>query len=167
MFDTVCKFLVESFPADFAAWLLGERIELSELSPSELSLEPIRADILLLQSADRILHIEFQSRPDSDIAFRMTDYRLRLYRRFPAKSIHQVVIYLKPSQSSLVYQTAFDIPNTYHEFNVIRLWEQPTERFLSTPGLLPLAPLTQHQDRVAVLQKVAAQVENLPDQRAQ
>lgn len=83
MFDTVCKFLVESFPADFAAWLLGERIELSELSPSELSLEPIRADILLLQSADRILHIEFQSRPDSDIAFRMTDSSAASLPTFP------------------------------------------------------------------------------------
>ncbi|MEM8810688.1 MAG: flagellar assembly protein H, partial [Cyanobacteria bacterium P01_G01_bin.38] len=42
MFDTVCKFLVETFPTDFATWLLGEPIALSELSPSELSLEPIR-----------------------------------------------------------------------------------------------------------------------------
>nr|WP_265579868.1 hypothetical protein [Romeria gracilis] len=41
MFDTVCKFLAETFSADFASWLLGESVTLSKLSPSELSLEPI------------------------------------------------------------------------------------------------------------------------------
>jgi predicted transposase YdaD len=44
MFDNVCRFLAESFSADFATWLLGESIALTQLSPSELSLEPIRAD---------------------------------------------------------------------------------------------------------------------------
>ncbi|WP_277882416.1 hypothetical protein ACOWPH_00805 [Anabaena sp. PCC 7938] len=38
MFDNVCRFLAESFSADFATWLIGESIELTQLSPSELSL---------------------------------------------------------------------------------------------------------------------------------
>ena len=68
MFDTVCKFLVETFSIDFATWLLGKPVTLTELSPSELSLEPIRADaLILLQSEETILHLEFQSRPDEDM----------------------------------------------------------------------------------------------------
>ena len=39
IFDAVCKFLVETFSTDLANWLLGEPVALSELSPSELSLE--------------------------------------------------------------------------------------------------------------------------------
>ena len=75
MFDNVCKFLAETFPADFAQWLLGEPIPLGELSPSELSLEPIRADsLILLQSEGIILHVEFQTRPDPAIPFRLLDY---------------------------------------------------------------------------------------------
>jgi predicted transposase YdaD len=65
----------------------------------------------------------------------MIDYRLRVYRRFPHKSMHQVVIYLKQTNSDLVQQNTFTIPGTRHEFAVIRLWEQPTEVFLRTPGL--------------------------------
>ena len=42
MFDNICKFLAENFSSDFATWLLGEPITLTELSPKELSLEPIR-----------------------------------------------------------------------------------------------------------------------------
>jgi predicted transposase YdaD len=60
MFNNTCKFLAESFSEDFASWLLGEPIAMTQLSSSELSLEPIRADILILLSSDNfILHLEF------------------------------------------------------------------------------------------------------------
>lgn len=135
MFDNVCKFLAESFSSDFATWLLNETVTLTKLSPSELSLEPIRADaLILLQSEEIVLHIEFQTKPKVDIPFRMCDYRLRVYRRFPHKQMRQVVIYLQPSDSELVYQTEFALENTFHRFEVIRLWEQPTAIFLSSPG---------------------------------
>jgi predicted transposase YdaD len=63
MFDNTCKFLAETFSEDFAAWLLGEPITMTQLSPSELSLEPIRADALILLASDEIiLHIEFVRR---------------------------------------------------------------------------------------------------------
>jgi predicted transposase/invertase (TIGR01784 family) len=140
MFDNICKFLAENFSSDFATWLLGEPITLTELSPQELSLEPIRADaLILLQSAENVLHLEFQTQPDTEIPFRMLDYRVRGYRRFPNKGMHQFVIYLKQTNSDLVQQNTFSIPGTRHEFTVIRLWEQPTEVFLGTPGLLPFA----------------------------
>ena len=164
-YDAICKSLVESFPADFASWLLGNPIELTELQPSELSLEPIRADsLMLLQSEDLILHIEFQTKPKTNVPFRMADYRLRCYRSLPEKEMRQVVIYLTPTTSELVYQTAFEIPpRTRHEFDVIRLWEQPTDIFLNSPGLLPLATLANTSDRVETLKQVAARVRKLPE----
>src|SRR5579883_1180488 len=89
MFDSVCKFLVETFPTDFATWLLGESITLIKLSPSELSLEPIRADALILRQSEQVVvHIEFQTEPNADIPFRMLDYRTRVYRRFPQKRMY-------------------------------------------------------------------------------
>ncbi|MEL6161259.1 MAG: hypothetical protein AAFQ40_04370 [Cyanobacteria bacterium J06623_5] len=41
MYDNICKLLVEQFPTDFAAWLLGESVPLIELNPTELSLGPL------------------------------------------------------------------------------------------------------------------------------
>jgi predicted transposase/invertase (TIGR01784 family) len=77
MFDSTCKFIAATYASDMAAWLLGKPIKLTELKPSELSLEPIRADSLIfLQSEEVVLHIEFQTDPDEDIPFRMLDYRL-------------------------------------------------------------------------------------------
>lgn len=168
MFDPTCKFLAENFPTDFATWLLGEPIPLTKLSSTELSLEPIRADSLILLTSDPIvLQIEFQTEPDSTMPFRMADYRLRVYRRFPKKQMQQVVIYLTPSRSDLVYQRAFEIPGTRHEFEVIRLWEQPTQIFLESPGLLPLAVLTQTPDPSQTLRQVASCINTIPNQEMQ
>ena len=105
-YDSTCKFLAETFPTDFASWLLGEPIPLTKLEPSELSVEPIRADsVIFLESTKIILHLEFQTEPNKNMPFRMADYKLRLYRKFPERQIYQVVIYLNPSKSSLVFET--------------------------------------------------------------
>ena len=168
MFDNTCKFLAESFSDDFATWLLGEAIALTQLSTKELSLEPIRADSLILLASDEvILHIEFQTEPDPKMAFRMADYRLRVYRCFPQKQMRQVVVYLTPSGSELVYQTVFEIQGMRHEFEVIRLWEQPTESFLELTGLLPLAVLTQTSDQAQTLRQVASRIETIQEMQVQ
>jgi predicted transposase YdaD len=101
------------------------------------------------------------------MSFRMADYRLRVFRRFPNKRMRQIVIYLTPSTSELVYQTTFEIPGTRHEFEVIRLWEQPTQPFLEATGLLPLAVLTQTPDKAQTLRQVASRVEAIPESREQ
>lgn len=168
MFDNICKFLAETFSTDFAIWLLGESIELTELSPTELSLEPIRADALILrQSEEVVLHCEFQTEPKADVPFRMADYRLRVYRRFPMKRMQQVVIYLQQTSSKRVEQTTFTLERTRHEFDVIRLWEQPTELFMRSPGLLPFAVLSRTRDHTRVLRQVAQVIDQIPDRQAQ
>ncbi len=164
MYDSTCKFIAAKFGSDLAKWLLGKEIELTELKPSELSLEPIRADSLIfLESSALILHIEFQTDPDEDIPFRMADYRLRLYRRYPNKQVHQVVIYLRRSGKTLVYKERFELPGTRHEFRVIRLWEVPYQPLLDSPGLFPFAVLSQETNREMVLGEVAKRIEAIGD----
>jgi predicted transposase/invertase (TIGR01784 family) len=166
MYDNICKFIAENFKDDLATWLLGSPIKLTELSPTELSNEPIRADsLILLQSDNLVLHIEFQTDADEDIPFRMLDYRVRVYRRFPNKEMRQVVIYLRKTSSELVSKNSFKLNNTYHQFEVIRLWEQPTDKFMSIPGLLPFAVLSQTNDPTMVLTQVAKAVEAISDDR--
>jgi predicted transposase/invertase (TIGR01784 family) len=120
MYDNTCRFLAEHFSADFASWLLGEPVTLTEIQPSELSLDPILADaLILLQSENSILHLEFQTLPKQKIPFRMLDYRVRGQRRYQDKPMRQVVIYLKRTTSELVYQTSYVLERTRHEFDVI------------------------------------------------
>ncbi|WP_430013219.1 Rpn family recombination-promoting nuclease/putative transposase [Microcystis ichthyoblabe FBCC-A1114] len=162
MYDNVCKFLAENYSRDFAQWLLGEPISFTQLSPSELSLEPIRADALILLESDQIiLHLEFQTDPDPKMSFRMLDYRTRVYRRFPKKTMRQVVIYLKETSSPLVQENAFILPNTRHEYEVLRLWEIPAEKMLGLSGLLPLSNLGKTPNRPEILRQVAAKIDNI------
>ena len=168
MYDNICKFLAENFSNDFACWVFGEPKSLTKLSPTELFVEPIRADaLILLQSSDIVLHLEFQTQPDKSIPFRMADYRLRIHRRYPDKNMRQVVIYLKPTGSELVKQNVFTISGLRHEFEVIRLWEQPTADFFKFPGLLPLAVLGRSEDRTQTLRDVSLLIDKLKDRREQ
>jgi predicted transposase/invertase (TIGR01784 family) len=168
MYDDTCRFLAENFSADFASWLLGKPVTLTELKPSELSLEPIRADaMILLQSEESILHLEFQTLPKKEIPFRMLDYRVRGHRRYPEKPMRQVVIYLKPTTSELAYQTSYGLERTRHEFDVIRLWEQSASLFLQYPGLLPFAVLGQTTDAEETLRQAAQRVEQVEDPATQ
>jgi len=164
MYDDTCRFLAEHFSADFASWLLGKSVTLTEIQPSELSLDPIRADaMILLQSDESILHIEFQTLPKEEIPFRMLDYRVRGQRRYKGKPMRQVVIYLKPTTSELAYQTSYVLERTHHEFDVIRLWEQPASLFLQYPGLLPFAALGQSESPAEMLRQVAQIVDQIEE----
>ncbi len=166
MYDNTCKFLVENFSKDFATWLLGKPIELTKLEPSELASDPIRADsVILLESAEIIVHLEFQTKTDDTIPYRMANYWLRLYGKYPNREIHQTVIYLRPTNSRLAYQTSFNSTKLNHEFNVIRLWEQPTEIFQQYQGLLPLAVLTKTANPEATLRDIAKIIDQIEDQK--
>ncbi|MER3436048.1 MAG: flagellar assembly protein H [Leptolyngbya sp. ERB_1_1] len=164
MYDDTCRFLAEHFSTDFASWLLGEPVEMTELKPSELLLDPIRADaMILLQSDESILHIEFQTLPKEEIPFRMLDYRVRGKRRYKNKTMQQVVIYLKSSTSELAYQNAYVMERTRHEFDVIRLCEQPASVFLQYPGLLPFAALGQTANPAETLRQATEIVDQIED----
>ncbi|MEM8780527.1 MAG: Rpn family recombination-promoting nuclease/putative transposase, partial [Cyanobacteria bacterium P01_G01_bin.49] len=168
MYDNICKFLAENYSSDFARWVFGEPKGLTTLSPTELFVEPIRADaLILLQSSDVVLHLEFQTQPDEAIPFRMADYRLRVHRRYPNKDMRQLVIYLKSTGSELVRQNTFNISGMRHEFEVIRLWEQPYSDLLQFPGLLPLAILGRTDDRTQTLREIGSLIDNLGDRREQ
>ncbi|MFM6790973.1 MAG: Rpn family recombination-promoting nuclease/putative transposase, partial [Microcystis panniformis] len=114
-----------------------------------------------------ILHTEFQTDPDSKIPFRMLDYRIRVYRRHPQKQMRQVVIYLRRSDSPLVQENTFRLGETFHSFQVIRLWEENTPQFFHHPGLLPFAILSNTDDPEQVLSQVSRSLETIPEKQVQ
>jgi predicted transposase YdaD len=75
-YDNLAKSLSEKYPERFASWLLSSPQSNVEVLKTELSIEPIRADsVTFLRTQSSILHIEFQTRLDSDppLDFRMLD----------------------------------------------------------------------------------------------
>lgn len=144
-YDNACKYLAQEYPADFVRWLLEIDTEEIQVLKTELTPEPIRADaVTFIQVSNRLLHLEFQTLPYSTppIAFRMLDYYVRLKRQYNC-AIEQVVIFLQETTSDLTRVDYYEDTNTRHRYRVVRLWEQNPALFLTNPGLLPFAPLTQ------------------------
>jgi predicted transposase YdaD len=127
---------------------------------TELSLEPVRADsVTFLRLADRILHLEFQVKvpQNKPMPLRMLNYWVRLYWQHNLP-ITQVLIWLKQTNNPAVLETQFQLESVRCGFQVVRMWEQPSEALLQTPGLLPLAVLCQSENPTGLLNQVASEV---------
>ncbi len=70
-------------------------------------------------------------------------------------------------RSQLVHETTFNLGELIHNFNAIRLWEQPTAIFQQYQGLLPFATLSQTNAPEETLRQVARQIENIADKQLQ
>ncbi|QJB46272.1 DUF4351 domain-containing protein [Dolichospermum flos-aquae] len=164
-FDNVCKLLAEKYPFDFAKWLLPQAPKTIKVLKTELSIEPIRADfVTFLQTENRILHIEFQTNPQSKppIPFRELDYSVRLIRTYQVP-VTQVVIFLQETNDPIVFTEEYVNETTRHRYRVIRMWEQDSALFLNNLALLPLAPLTQTNSPQGLLSQIANSVAKIAD----
>jgi predicted transposase YdaD len=164
-FDNVCKLLAEKYPTDFVRWLTAEESRDVKVLKTELSIEPIRADsVVFLQTANRILHIEFQTRTQSQpgIPFRILDYSVRLKRQYECPVI-QVVIFLQETDDEIASTEVYIDETTTHRYRAIRMWEQDASLFLANEALLPLAPLCQTNSPQVLLSQVAKEVAKIED----
>ncbi len=164
-YDNVLKYLAAEYPSSFVRWLLAvDDVEIHSL-PTELGLDPIRADTLyFLPHLQQIVHLEFQTVPASTppLPLRLLDYWVRLYRQY-GYPIEQVVIFLKPTNASAVYVEQFAVGNTTHRYRVVRLWEQDPAPLLANPALLPLAVLAQTDSPTTLMQQVAVLVDTIEE----
>ena len=164
-FDNVCKLLAEKYPFDFAKWLLPQAPKTIKVLKTELSIEPIRADfVTFLQTENRILHIEFQTNPQSKhpIPFRELDYSVRLIRTYKVP-VTQVVIFLQETTDEIAFTEAYINETTHHRYRVIRMWEQDSALFLDNLALLPLAPLTRTNSPQGLLSQIANNLAKIAD----
>jgi predicted transposase YdaD len=164
-YDNLCKILAETYPHDFARWLLNQEPQQIKILKTELSIEPIRADsVTFMQTENRILHIEFQTTIQSQtpIALRMLDYYVRLTRKYQVP-VTQVVIFLQETRDDIAFIEEYISEVTTHRYRVIRMWEQDSEVFLSNLALLPLAPLTRTDSAYLLLSQVAEEIARISD----
>lgn len=164
-YDNLCKYLAETYAANFVRWLLAIDPTNVRVLKTEIIPEPIRSDaLILLQTDNQILHLEFQTLPYSEppLPYRMLKYWVLLYGQYKC-DIEQVVIFLKETASEQVFIDRFERRNTTHSYRIIRLWEEDPTPFLSEPALLPLAALTRSNTPTNLLEQVAQRVAMLEE----
>ncbi|MBW4492541.1 MAG: hypothetical protein KME26_05530 [Oscillatoria princeps RMCB-10] len=170
-YDNACKYLSETYPSQFAGWILGQVPPSVEVLKTELSIEPIRADYLtFLRTRERILHLEFEVDVDEEppLPLRMLDYWMRLHRRYRVP-VTQALILLKETPAAKRLKDTFRVENTRHRYQIIRMWEQDPEPLLQNPALLPLASLCRTDAPERLLSQVAQELAKIktPAQRGQ
>lgn len=151
-YDAATKQLVESHPGDWIA-CLGLPPGKTEVIDAELSTVSAEADRVIrvrggaaAGASDYLAHIEFQSSQDADMPARLARYNLLLWyaNRLPVVSV--VVLRRRSADSSAITgrlqieRPDSSAPYLQFEYEALRVWEQPPERFLSAGrGTLPLA----------------------------
>ncbi|MGK7873366.1 MAG: Rpn family recombination-promoting nuclease/putative transposase [Xenococcaceae cyanobacterium] len=164
-YDNACKYLAEKYPAAFVRWLLATEPQTIRVLKTELNVEPVHADsLLLLRMGRQILHLEFQTQPQSKppLPLRMLDYSVRLKRKYRC-AVVQVIIFLQETTNEWAFTEEYRDETTTHTYRVIRLWEQEPTLFLNHPALLPLAPLTKSNSPQELLTQVANKVNQIED----
>ena len=159
--DGKSKRVLTEIPQDTVDWLLPGAKFVSNLSP-ELEDETVYADLLFEVSINgkrALLHIEIQRNRHSHMAERMWDYNHRATIKYKC-AVSSVVIYLIDDGQVATTPLIKDFPtgriiHTF-DFDVVKLWEIPTEFFSQQglKGLLPFTPLTKNGARRETIDEV-------------
>ncbi len=147
-FDATLKQLVRDFPQDWAQALGMASAGPVKVVTPDLSAVTAFAD-MVLHLGDRLLHLEFQSGPDPDLARRLLLYNVLLFHHY-GLPVHTVVVLLRPraDRGDLINRVAYAAHTGFgkmeFEFEIMRLWQTPVETLLTAGlGMLPLAILGQ------------------------
>ncbi|MBF6590293.1 MAG: hypothetical protein IVW57_07150 [Ktedonobacterales bacterium] len=117
--------------------LIAPAVRWRKALPTELPAVKRQADLIwevTLPDGQRgILHIELQTKAESDMGERLADYGFRLRRRQRQQQplqLRSVVVFLRPTPG--IPEPPFVIewmgrPSAWYDFDVIRLWELPQE----------------------------------------
>ena len=159
------KRLIRAHPQHFVSWVLKGAIYKAALS-IELKNWTRETDFLLdvIQNERQMLvHMEFQSREDEDMAQRLLEYNV-LATREHGRPVLSCVIYLRKDSKIAESPLIWELPNgqkvLYFHFIVIKLWDITADELIQTnlTGLLPLVPLTKDGGQYEVIDEVATKL---------
>jgi len=163
--DDTMKRLIRAHPQHFVSWVLKGAIYKAALS-IELKNWTRETDFLLdvIQNERQMLvHMEFQSREDEDMAQRLLEYNV-LATREHGRPVLSCVIYLRKDSKIAESPLIWELPNgqkvLYFHFIVIKLWDITADELIQTnlTGLLPLVPLTKDGGQYEVIDEVATKL---------
>jgi predicted transposase YdaD len=177
-FDAVTKERLEKNPRAWLEFLLGRELGAVRVVDADLSTITTEADkILVIEHPEPwIVHVEFQSSHDVQLALRVQRYNI-LARYRHSLPVQSVVVLLRESADGIELTGLLEdrLPDgfLYHQFryNVVRVWELAVEDILSGDlATLPLAPIsrvpTGELPRIIQLMDERIEREAKPDEKS-
>ena len=157
-YDISLKFLSDKFPEHFVSLIFGEFEGDVMLLDKKLPYTEHDSDYIV-KIEDRhadckddkfILHIEFQSRRDSNMPRRMMSYYARIVDKYRLP-VYPVVIYLNsddfgPNTPDTYVNSIYNEQIMKFKYRVLKVWEIDPKMIIDRNlyGLFPILPLTNH-----------------------
>jgi hypothetical protein len=153
IFDKVVKENLDEVFIPFVISSLGMDIAMIEIEvlPDKLFTTEEREMDLLLKLTDRqgrvfLLHVEFQSKPDYEMIWRMIEYHGMITRKYKLEVYH-IVIDLDDSNSNII--TELDEKFIFRGFKIIKLYDIDYSRMITSqiPAEIILAILGNFENK--------------------
>ena len=166
--DRSTKRLIGENPSHFIRWLLPEAEfqgspvqKTTTMAPPEFDADSLFQ--ILLFGISCLVHIEFQSYADENMAERMWKYNMAATLTYDMPTISFVVFLRRCQTPEPFYKRDFPTGHKLHHFwfSVIKLWELSVEQIKQTGlvGIFPLMLLVNDGKRTEVVEEVIHQVE--------
>jgi len=171
-YDATTKWMLECSPADWLA-LTGRAAAMVVVVDADISTVSGAADkVLRLGSPPRkIMHLEFQARPDAGLPRRTHTTNALLGSRHGLPVVSVIVLLRREANLSNltgVYEEReeeAEEPYLTFRYRIIRVWQLPVEQLLEgglgTLALAPLADVTE-AELPGVITRIAERVKGLP-----
>lgn len=167
-FDATLKELVTSYPADWLTQLGVPITAPPEVLDTDLSVVTAAADTLI-KVGDLVVHIDFESGPDDNLARRILLYNA-LAHYHTGLEVHSVVVLLRSNavgsgpRDGVQYAPRPAHGELKFRFETVRAWELPADVFLKGGvGLMPLAVLGKPPEGQSRRQALPGLVERMAE----
>jgi hypothetical protein len=149
-YDATFKNLIEAHPLDALAFVgitHVDRVEIVDTDVSAIAAAVDKALKVTVRQTEFLVHLEFQSGQDAELAERLFWYNAVLFRRHRLP-VQTVLLLLTPAADNQRITGRWEICTPSGElcvafhYRVVRLWQVPVDTILDGGlGILPLAPL--------------------------
>jgi len=164
-YDSAIKCISPELSADIATLVLGRKPDLKQISESLPSDERL-VDFLAKMTGDEesILHIEFQTKYDSNMPVRMLAYHARIVERY-GLPVYPVVVYLTQTDRPIETTYSSHVGGKHiftFNYDVIKVWELKSKTVFKDElsGLYALTPLMPDADLAECREKLIEAVEH-------
>ncbi|MEA1865392.1 MAG: hypothetical protein U9N46_09420 [Euryarchaeota archaeon] len=164
-YDSAIKCISPELSADIATLVLGRKPDLKQISESLPSDERL-VDFLAKMTGDEesILHVEFQTKYDSNMPMRMLAYHARIVDRYRLP-VYPVVVYLTQTDRPIETTYSSHVGNKHiftFNYDVIKVWELKSKTVFKDElsGLYALTPLMPDADLAECREKLIWAVEH-------
>jgi predicted transposase YdaD len=160
-YDATLKLLLEHATDSLLTQVTGVKVA-RWLNVEMPQVQTRRADLLGATASGGLVHVELQSGNESDMALRMAEYALRIYRQF-RKFPRQIVLYV--GEPEVRMNAAWNEPDFSFRYTLIDIRNLDGAALLESSRIEDnvVAILTRLQDRASAVRKILARIASLEE----